>query len=192
MSLPNYGRDRFAARTTVGGEFPARALSIGEVGASFHPGPRFRRPPCDPGRWAFPRPVLTVASRRSPSHIARSFSADSHTPLRGMVCFHGRSIVPRPYTVRVLLEPPSAQSPCARPRCDPHATWCPAPCQRALPHLPRSYGLMRQSSPLLVPRWYPQHQVCAGCGQPRLGAGPSRRSLCASVPTCVDPSPGGS
>jgi hypothetical protein len=55
-------RDRSAAPTTVGGEFPALALSIREVGASFHPGPRFRRPPCDPGRWAFPRPVLALAS----------------------------------------------------------------------------------------------------------------------------------
>ena len=34
-----------------------------------------------------------------------------------MVCFHGRSIVHRPYDVRVLLELPSAQSPFARARC---------------------------------------------------------------------------
>ena len=61
------GRDKSAARTTVGGEFPTLALSIGEVGASFPHGPRFRRPPCDPGRWDFPSPVLTLASRRSPS-----------------------------------------------------------------------------------------------------------------------------
>ena len=44
-----------------------------------------------------------------------------------------------------------------------------------LPRLQCSYGLMRQSSTLLVPRLYPQHQVCAGCCQPRLGGGPSRR-----------------
>src|SRR5262244_4069434 len=111
------GRDRSAARTTLGGEFPALALSIREVGASFHPGPRFRRPPCDPGRWAFPSPVLTLASRWSSSHTTRSLSADSHTPLRGLVYFHGHSIVPRPYNVRVLRERPSAQSPFARARC---------------------------------------------------------------------------
>ena len=35
-----------------------------------------------------------------------------------MVCFQGRSIVPRPYSVRVLLKLPSAQSPFARARCD--------------------------------------------------------------------------
>lgn len=34
-----------------------------------------------------------------------------------MVCFHGHSIVRRPYNVRVLLELPSAQSPFARARC---------------------------------------------------------------------------
>jgi hypothetical protein len=90
------GRDRSAARATVGGEFPALALSIREVGASFHHGPRFRRPPCDPGRWAFPSPVLTLASRRSPSHTVRGLSADSHPPLHAMVCFHRCSIVPRP------------------------------------------------------------------------------------------------
>jgi hypothetical protein len=36
------------------------------------------------------------------------------------------------------------------------------------------------------------HQVCAGCGQPLLGGGPSRRCLCVSFPACLDPSPGGS
>ena len=90
------GRDRSAARTTVGGEFPVLALSIREAGSSFHHGPRFRRPPCDPGRWAFPRPVLTVASLRSPFHIARSFSADPPTLRHRMVCFQGRSMVHRP------------------------------------------------------------------------------------------------
>ena len=34
-----------------------------------------------------------------------------------MVCFPGRSIVRRPYVVRVLLDLPSAQSPFARTRC---------------------------------------------------------------------------
>jgi hypothetical protein len=38
-----------------------------------------------------------LASRWSSSHTARSLRADSHTPLRGLVYFHGRSVVPRPY-----------------------------------------------------------------------------------------------
>src|SRR5215831_6561149 len=47
----------------------------------------------------------------------RSLSADPHAPQHAIVCFHGRSIVPRPYNVRILLELPSAQSPFARARC---------------------------------------------------------------------------
>src|SRR5262244_2513264 len=90
------GRDRSAARITLGGEFPTLALSIREVGASFHHGLRFRRPPCDPGRWAFPSPVLTLASLWSPSQRAQSLSADSHTPCRSLVRFPGRSLVHRP------------------------------------------------------------------------------------------------
>ena len=62
----------------------------------------------------FPQSGLTLASHQSPSHTVRSSSADSHTPLHEMVCFHGRSSVPRPYNVRGLLELPSAQSPFAR------------------------------------------------------------------------------
>ena len=31
--------------------------------------PRFHKPPCDPGRWVFPSPVLTLAFFRGPSQI---------------------------------------------------------------------------------------------------------------------------
>jgi hypothetical protein len=34
------------------------------------------------------------------------------------------------------------------------------------------------------------HQVFAGCRQPLLGIAPSRRYLCESFPTCLDPYPG--
>jgi hypothetical protein len=54
-------RDRTAARATLGGEFPPLALSMRELGSSFHHGPRFRRPPGDPGRSDGPSPVLTLA-----------------------------------------------------------------------------------------------------------------------------------
>jgi hypothetical protein len=65
------------------------------------------------------------------------------------------------------------------------------PCLWGCPHLHRSYGRMRQSFPLRVPRSSRQHPVCAGGCQPLRGAGPSRCSLCVSGPTCVAPSPGG-
>jgi len=55
------------------------------------------------------------ATPRSSSWKERGLSADSHTPQLTPVYFQGRSIVHRPY-VRVLLKPPSAQSPFARSR----------------------------------------------------------------------------
>src|SRR5215813_3835986 len=73
-----------------------------------------------------------------------------------------------------------------------HRRVVPAPPQRALPLLPRSYGLMRPttllaqlSAPLYIPR------VFAGCGEPLLEDGGSRRYLCVSVPRCLDLYPGG-
>jgi hypothetical protein len=67
------------------------------------------------------------------------------------------------------------------------------PPRRALPLRPRSYGLMRQATPLhhnfVLPHLYPV--VCAGCCQPLLGGGLSRRSLCKSVPGCLGHDPGG-
>ena len=66
------------------------------------------------------------------------------------------------------------------------------PRQRALPRRHCSYGLMRQSSTLPLPTDSLGQRVCAGCCQPRLGGGPSRRYLCVSFPACLDPYPGGS
>ena len=68
-----------------------------------------------------------------------------------MVCFRGRSIVPRPYSVRVLLELPRAQSPFACLRCYLAPRGLDGPRQQVFPCLPRSYGLMRQSSTLPWP-----------------------------------------
>jgi hypothetical protein len=53
-------------------------------------------PPCHPGRWACPRPVLTVASLWSPAQRAPSCRADAQTPGRSGVGCPGRSMVPRP------------------------------------------------------------------------------------------------
>ena len=54
----------------------------------------------------------------------------------------------------------------------------PASRQRALPLLPRSYGLMRQTKSLLSYSVPLIRQVFAGCRQSLLGDGPSRRYLC--------------
>ena len=145
------------------------------MGASFHHGPRFRRPPCDPGRWAFPSPVLTLASLWSPSQRARSLSADPHPPRRSPVCFHGRAIVPRPYSVRVLLERPSAQSPFARARCYLARRDLSDHVSRRSPAVIAPTGSCASPPPSSCLGDILGHQVCAGCGQPRLGRGPSRR-----------------
>jgi len=49
------------------------------------------------------------------------------------------------------------------------------------------------ASPISSPRlgFTLAHRVFAGCDQPLLQIGPSRRYLCESVPTCLDPYPGG-
>src|SRR5262245_19716106 len=62
----------------------------------------------------------------------------------------------------------------------------------ALPDLPCYYGLMRQTSILCAPRLTLCHTALAGCCEPLLDEGPSRRYLCASVPACLAPYPGGS
>ena len=66
----------------------------------------------------------------------------------------------------------------------------PAPPRRALPLLHRSYGLMRQTTALRPPPVSLVRPVCAGCCQPLLRSGSSRRYLCQSFLTCLDPYPG--
>ena len=68
--------------------------------------------------------------------------------------------------------------PLCPPRALPLAAKCPASRQRALPLLPRSYGLMRQTKILLTDFVYLIRKVFAGCCQPLLEVGPSRRYLC--------------
>ena len=67
------------------------------------------------------------------------------------------------------------------------------PPRRALPLRHRSYGLMRQTTPLhqhfVLPHLEPV--VFAGCCQPLLGGGLSRRYLYKSVPRCLGHDPGG-
>jgi len=95
------------------------------------------------------------------------------------------------HQVRGLLEQPRAQSPLARARgaLARHGVWHPG--RGPSPPLQRSSGLLRQSCTRLVSRASPPHQVWAGGGQPRRGAGPARRGLGAACPACVAPAPGG-
>ena len=59
-----------------------------------------------------------------------------------------------------------------------------------------SSSLIRAHAPDLLPSTRLRHRlarmVLAGCCQPLLGTGPSRRYLCQSFPACLDHYPGGS
>ncbi len=75
-------------------------------------------------------------------------------------------------------KPPSAQSPFARGGRYPPSGRLQEPPQKTLLLLHRSYGLMRQTKSLPVPRDVLVHRVFAGCHQSLLGDGPSRYYLC--------------
>ena len=133
-----------------------------------------------------------MASRRSPSQRTRGFSADPHPPLPPWVCFHGHSMVRRPNM--------SGDSwSCQGPRAPLHDGGVTSLIVVSTDHVSRRYPAViaptgscvsPQPSPCL--RLTLAQRVCAGCCQPRLGGGPSRRSLCVSFPPCLDLSPGGS
>jgi len=114
---------------------------------------------------------------RSSSWEERGLSADSHAPLLNPVYFQGRSVVHRPHVllVRLLLEPPSAQSPFARSRCYLSR-------RGVAHHISGHYPtFLATTGSCASPRPSPRlgftlgQRVFAGCCQPRLGKGPSRR-----------------
>ena len=123
------------------------------------PWSRFPKPPYDPGRSDFPSPVLTLAFLRGPFRRRRGSSAGPHTPQPPSVYPSGSSLL------RGSAFPGSASrrhpgtAKCPEPLCTaealPPPRRRPAPPQEALPSLPRSYGLMRQTPSL------PSPTVCA-------------------------------
>jgi len=85
---------------------------------------------------------------------------------------------------------------CPELLCPPPALlvtgWCPAPPRRALLLLRRFYELMRQTSSLLRTRVSTlRPAVLAGCCEPLLGTGSSRRYLRNSFLSCLVLKPGG-
>jgi hypothetical protein len=186
------GRDRNAARA------PRRSVAsivsaVSGFVANGHQtlSSRFHKPPYDPGRPDFPGPVLTLTNLWSPSDDPGSSSADPHTPPTPSFTPKVAPYVPRPYYVRVLMRRSGAQSPFAHSGCYPSLSRSNQPRRQALPRLHRYYELMRQSSTLSRPQFVSLvPRVFAGCCQPRLGRGPSRRYRCESFLTCLDPYPG--
>ena len=159
------------------------------------PWPRFRRPPCDPGRRVFPGPVLILAFPSAPFHEVRYAPVDpervpySRGLLRSSSLFKDSVLLvqcPGPVQDRQV---PRAPSPASGVTSGGEAY---APPQWALPHRRRYYELMCQSRPLPPPQFVClERQVFAGCGQHLLGTAPSRRYLCESFLGCLDPYPGG-
>ena len=108
------GRDRSAARTTVGGELQTPALSIREVGCLIPPWSTFPQAPLRSRTVGFPQSGSALGLPSVAFPEARSFVLTHYPPCTLWFASPGRSIVPGPH-VRVLLELPSAQSPFARP-----------------------------------------------------------------------------
>src|SRR5216684_6185045 len=90
------------------------------------------------------------------------------------------------------MEPPSAQSPFAQCRYSPTGETCTPSPARTLLLGHRSYGLIRQSRLALLSFGLSLVQeVSAGCFQPLLPPGSSRRYLCESFLGCLVPYHGG-
>ena len=170
------------------------------MGSQFRHEPRFPKPPCDPGRSHFTSPVLTSAPpfvRRRPSLVPSKLKRRhaSAPPATGLLAPPSRFPC-RPSAASHLVAAGS------RNRRVPRAPW-PDLCVgassrgtlgRALPLRRRSYGLMRQTIPLRVPRMPPRHPVLAGCCRSLLGDGPSRHypcTPCVGAWTHTPPSPAG-
>ena len=118
----------------------------------------------------------------------RSSSADSHPPLHAMVYFQGRSIVPRPYVSGYSWS-------CQVPRVPLHTHGVTMRIVISEDHVSRRYpAFVAHTDSCASPQpsrclgCTLEQWVCAGCCQPLLGGGPSRRcsaqlSLRAWTPT---------
>ena len=154
------------------------------------PWSRFSKPPYDPGRSDFPSPVRTLAFLRGPFRRRRGSSAGPHTPRTPSVYPSGSSLL------RGSAFPGSASRHPPRDRQVPRAP-LPPPRRRlraASKGVTLSSSLLRAHAPDPIPPVAYGHRlgrrVLAGCCQPLLGEGPSRRCLRASFPRCLGPYPG--
>ena len=147
------GRDRKVARArsqgtvAVSSGFPM-GLSPAPIITTFPPAPLRSR------TVGFPESGSDLgATPRSSSWIARSSSADPHTPRLHPVYFQGRPLVHRPYVLLVRLHPGTTK--CPEPlrvlEALPLTPWLPSPRRQALPRRLRSNELMRQSYGLPPP-----------------------------------------
>lgn len=157
-------------------------------------GSRFRGPPYDPGRSDFPSPVLTLAFFRRPSQLGRGLSAGSHTPRPGLVYLRARP-VPRTNRCPALCPVVAAgwdrqvpRAPLPGPRCYLGRRRVQHAFDRRYPVFFAHTGSCVRPHPLppISAHRTLMRRVFAGCCQPLLGGGPSRRYLRESFPGCSD------
>jgi hypothetical protein len=98
--------------------------------------------------------------------------------------FEGRLISAQ--SPRAALGPPSAQSPFAACRCDRHAEDVTRLLAGHCSHFIAPTGSCAKPLPSCCPWLCLWLQVFAGCCQPLLRNGPSRRYPCRSCPACLD------
>ena len=189
--------DRARARRLSGGGFPAPPFRL-RGGFTIPPWPRFPRPPYNPGRPVFPGPVrnLGLSSVGLPS-LARFKRWFAYAPT-SVVCpqprstsYVGLSPALCPATALTDETAKCPESLCPMSVLPRSGRRVPSPRRTLLLRL-RSYGLMRQSR-LALPYFSLSlvRGVFAGCYQPLLPPGSSRRYLCESFLGCLVPYHGG-
>ena len=196
----DFGADFLTAHVLAGRVEPWRAHTLGEEWPhppfrytvwvpSFALVPRFPGAPCDPGRSDFPSPVLTLACPSQAFPPAAWFKLWHAYALLPMVCLRtSRCFEVQPY--------PNL---CSGVSCDRQAPRVPLPrlgvtgsgavCATTSKSVTPSSSLVRTHAPdhlpLLCFRRRLIQWVFAGCCQPLLRSGPSRRYLYESFLGCL-------
>ncbi len=184
---------RSTARAAVGGEFPARTLSVVRRVPSSAIAHVSASPLCHPGRSDFPSPVgdhdFPPTAFPYPTRLKRSLA---FTPLGSGLPPVSTKLALSPLTQ--VLSPVRWARPCPPwprvPSPSPGITLPGAASRRlgpALPDRPCSYGLMRQTWMLRGPSLSLGATVLAGCCEPLLQTGPSRHYLCNPCPGAWTP-----
>jgi hypothetical protein len=191
------GRDRSAARTALGREFPTCILSVVQrvpISTIAHVS---ARPPCDPGQSDFPSPVGDHGSPRGAFPMGWRLKCPPTYPPHHTVCPSARrraSVVPQSqalHPVMVSVSDRHDREPLRRsealPLQEDHSWslgW----------HYPTVFattGSCASPPPSHVLWLSLGPRVFAGWCESLLGNGPSRHHLCGSFVRCLDPYPGG-
>jgi hypothetical protein len=192
--------DRSRARRLGGGGLPVPPFRL-RGGFTVPPWSRFPWPPDNPGRPVFPGPVRDLGLTSMSLPICREVQALVRIRLGSEWFAHGLVPYPRTGYARFYQAEPAPgsfgtakcpESLCPMLALPPLGKRSSSP-ERALPLRRGSYGLTRQSPwALLYFGLSLVRRVLAGCYQPLLPTGSSRRYLRESFLRCLVPYPDGS